>query len=412
MDVSEVRSFRKVKKGYTVFRDGDVLFAKITPCMENGKMVVARGLRNGVGCGSTEFHVLRPRPDVDPHYVYHFVSSARFRAEAAHHMTGAVGQKRVPATFLERSEIPLPALSEQRRIVAEIEKQFSRIDEAAANLRRAKGNLKRYKAALLRDAFEGRLVATEAELAQRQGCTYETGDQLLARILETRRKAWKGKAKYSEPPAPDTKDLRHLPEAWVWALIGQAFDVYVGATPSRANPKFWNGGIAWVSSGEVAFCRVRTTRETISAEGLANSSTTLHPAGTVLLGMIGEGKTRGQAAILEIEACNNQNSAAIRVSETDVLPEYIYYFLEKEYEDTRRRGSGGNQPALNKERVRRIPFPLPPVAEQQRIVREVDRALSIVGELEAAIDANLARARAIQQGILAAAFARANRRMS
>ena len=120
MDASAVRPFGEVKKGYTIFREGDVLFAKITPCMENGKMVVARSLRNGVGCGSTEFHVLRPRAGVDPQYVYHYVSSSRFRADAAHYMTGAVGQKRVPTSFLERSRIPLPDLDEQRRIAAEI----------------------------------------------------------------------------------------------------------------------------------------------------------------------------------------------------------------------------------------------------------------------------------------------------
>ena len=120
--------------------------------------------------------------------------------------------------------------------------------------------------------------------------------------------------------------------------------------------------------------------------------------------MIGEGKTRGQAAILDIEACNNQNSAAIRVSETQVLPEYVYTFLEKEYEATRRRGSGGNQPALNKTRVAQIPIPLPPVAEQKRIVTEVDRRLSILRETESQVEANLQRAERLRQSILAAAF--------
>ena len=149
MDATATRRFGDVKKGYTTFHEGDVLFAKITPCMENGKMAVARGLHNGIGCGSTEFHVLRPRPGVDAHYVYHFVSSARFRAEAAHHMTGAVGQKRVPAAFLERCEIPLPELGEQRRIVAEIEKQFSRLDEAVANLKRVKANAQHFERATI-----------------------------------------------------------------------------------------------------------------------------------------------------------------------------------------------------------------------------------------------------------------------
>ncbi|MBK6864780.1 MAG: restriction endonuclease subunit S [Ideonella sp.] len=163
MDANAVRRFGDVKKGYTTFGEGDVLFAKITPCMENGKMAVARGLRNGVGCGSTEFHVLRPRAGVDAHYVYHFVSSVGFRAEAAHHMTGAVGQKRVRAAFLEQCEIPLPDLDDQRRIVAEIEKQFSRLDEAVANLKRVKANLDRYLAATLGEAFSGKWAGTEAD---------------------------------------------------------------------------------------------------------------------------------------------------------------------------------------------------------------------------------------------------------
>jgi type I restriction enzyme S subunit len=155
MDASEIRRFGLVKKGYTVFREGDVLFAKITPCMENGKMAVARGLHNGVGCGSTEFHVLRPKPGVDPHYVYHFVSSARFRAEAAHHMTGAVGQKRVPTAFLVQCAIPLPDLGEQRLVVAEIEKQFSRLDQAVANLKRVEANAHALRQAVLARAFLG-----------------------------------------------------------------------------------------------------------------------------------------------------------------------------------------------------------------------------------------------------------------
>ena len=144
IEVSQTRSFSQVKKGFTYFCDGDVLFAKITPCMENGKMAVAAGLRNGIGYGSTEFHVLRPRDGLDARYLYYFVSSQRLRREASHHMTGAVGQKRVPISFLEQSEMPLPSADEQDRIVAEIEKQFSRLDEGVANLQRIKASLKRY----------------------------------------------------------------------------------------------------------------------------------------------------------------------------------------------------------------------------------------------------------------------------
>ncbi|MDZ4162752.1 MAG: restriction endonuclease subunit S, partial [Burkholderiales bacterium] len=162
IDISTLRTYAEVKKGYTHFRNGDVLFAKVTPCMENGKMAVARNLQNGVGFGSTEFHVLRPGGSVDAQYLYHFVSSQTFRKEAARHMTGAVGLRRVPTAFLENAEFPLPPLAQQREIVAELEKQFSRLDEAVANLQRVKANLKRYKASVLKAAVEGRLVETEA----------------------------------------------------------------------------------------------------------------------------------------------------------------------------------------------------------------------------------------------------------
>ena len=103
-----------------------------------------------------------------------------------------------------------------------------------------------------------------------------------------------------------------------WASIGELFEVVVGATPSRSEPAYWAGQIPWVSSGEVAFCRIRATRETITGAGLSNSSAKLLPPGTMLLGMIGEGRTRGQAAILGVAAATNQNSAELRVSDTPV----------------------------------------------------------------------------------------------
>ncbi len=181
----------------------------------------------------------------------------------------------------------------------------------------------------------------------------------------------------------DRDNLPELAEDWIWSTLGEVFDVYVGATPSRQRLEYWKGNIPWVSSGEVAFCKIRKTRETITELGLQNTSTTVHPPGTVLLGMIGEGKTRGQVAILEIAASNNQNSAAIRVSEAGLPPEYIYYFLEGEYERTRRLGSGNNQPALNKSRVQLMPFPLPPLAEQHRIVAKIEELFS---ELDAGVE--------------------------
>ncbi len=403
IDVSTVRKYEAVKKGYTSFRDGDILFAKVTPCMENGKMAIAQQLVNGIGFGSTEFHVLRPRVGVDARYIYYFVSSQTFRKEASGHMTGAVGLRRVPSAYIEQQLIPLPGIDRQRAIVAELEKQFSRLDEAVANLQRVKANLKRYKASVLKDAVEGRLVPTEAELARREGRGFETGEQLLRRILEARRKEPTGKGKFGESTGSGNNSA-DLPVGWTWTTLGQCFRVVVGATPSRAEPRYWSGDIPWVSSGEVQLGRIRHTDEHISADGLANSSTQLNPAGSVMIGMIGQGRTRGQAAILDIEAANNQNCAAIWVSRTEIPTEYVFFWLMSRYTETRSEGSGNNQQALNKRLVEQIPLPLPPLDEQRRIVAEVDRCMSLVRGVESEVAANVKRALALRQSTLSKAF--------
>lgn len=113
----ETRTFSEVSKGYTVFRDGDVLAAKITPCWENGKVGQAH-LNHAVGVGSTEFHVLRPGPELDDRYLLHFLRQPLVRKAGELRMTGSAGQKRVPPGFLQGLEIPLPPLTDQRRIVA------------------------------------------------------------------------------------------------------------------------------------------------------------------------------------------------------------------------------------------------------------------------------------------------------
>ena len=307
IDASTIRPFNEVKKGsYTPFCDGDVLFAKVTPCMENGKMAVAHGLTNGVGFGSSEFHVLRPSNLVDARYLYYFVSSKSFRNEAAKHMTGAVGLRRVPASFIAGAEIPLVGMPEQLQIVAEIEKQFSRLDEAVANLQRVKANLKRYKAAILKAAVEGRLVETEANIARREGRNYETGEQLLQRILEERRVKWKGRGKYKEPAYPTVFTLPKLSEGWAWASIDQLAEVGTGATPKRDKAAYWNDGdVPWVTSSVVNGDYVEEASEFVTALALAETNLRVYPAGTLLVAMYGEGKTRGKCTELRIPATTN-----------------------------------------------------------------------------------------------------------
>jgi type I restriction enzyme S subunit len=116
------RPFSEVSKGFTQFYENDVLLAKITPCMENGKAAMVNGLSTLVGCGSTEYHVLRARKGTWPRYLFHSVWNEPFRNLAARNMTGSAGQKRVPRSFLESHKIPLPPLTEQKRIAAILDK--------------------------------------------------------------------------------------------------------------------------------------------------------------------------------------------------------------------------------------------------------------------------------------------------
>ena len=195
IDLNRTRLFADVRKGYTRFSEGDVLFAKITPCMENGKIAVAKGLTNNCGCGSTEFHVLRPHKGVSGDFLMFFLFQDAFRREAQGHMAGTAGQLRVPAGFLEEALLPLPPPAEQHRIVAEIEKQFTRLDASVIALKRVQANLKRYRTSVLKAACEGKLLPTEAELAQSEGRDYEPADRLLERILSERRARWESQEK-------------------------------------------------------------------------------------------------------------------------------------------------------------------------------------------------------------------------
>lgn len=318
---------------------------------------------------------------------------------------------------LKRFEIPIAPCAEQARIVDALEELFSDLDAGVAALERVRDRLKLYRASVLKAAVEGTLTA---EWRAEHPHT-EPASELLERILVERRRRWeegqfaksaaKGqkppknwKARYSEPVAPEDTQSEVLPSGWCWTSLGQCFDVHVGATPSRGTKSYWNGDVPWVTSGEIQFCRIPQTRETITAEGVANSSTRLNPIGSVMLNMIGEGATRGKAGILDIAACNNQNCAAIWVSQTSVLPEFIYLWLLFRYEHTRDLGSGNNQPAMNKTIVQGIGFPLPSLAEQEAIVDLVEDQLSVIDHLESEIDSKLKSAHSLRQAILRHAF--------
>jgi type I restriction enzyme, S subunit len=169
------REYSKVKKGYTFFLNKDILFAKITPCMENGKTAIADNLINGFGFGSTEFHVLRAREEVNEKLIYHLVRSKKFRFEAKNAMTGAVGQQRVPKKFIEDYSFPLPPKSEQDEIVRILNTTL-KSEEKVNELLSLEGSIKMLKQSILSKAFRGELGTNDP--------TEESAIELLKEVLQ------------------------------------------------------------------------------------------------------------------------------------------------------------------------------------------------------------------------------------
>ena len=283
---------------------------------------------------------------------------------------------------LEAQTVRFPELEEQRRIVEILEAHLETLARAEAQLSAALRRVDVLERSVHQIALRGALVVEDL----REG----TGRDLTQGIAAL---------------DPDTSEGRMwpVPAAWSWARIGDLFTVSVGTTPARGDDSLWNGGVPWVSSGEVAFNRIKTTKETIAPAALG-SGKRIHPPGTVMLAMIGEGKTRGQAALLDIEAAHNQNCASIRVSATRILPEFVYAFFKERYLETRRGSSGGNQPALNKGRIQGIPIPVPPLGTQRRIVEELDRLATAGSYLRQSCRTSLDRVEALRTALLTAAF--------
>ncbi|CAM8636998.1 RMtype1_S_SonII-TRD2-CR2_like domain containing protein [Comamonadaceae bacterium] len=357
--------------------------------------------------------MVKPRlPGLMSKFVLYLLQSPAIRSKAKHNIK-SVGTPDLGLTRIRDFEVPVPPTEVQKEIVAEIEKQFSRLDEAVANLRRVKANLKRYKASVLKAAVEGRLVETEATLASREGRTYETGEQLLQRVLLARPDQWSARGRYVEPLPAELKDLSPLPDGWIWASIDQLSDfITKGTTPAAT--KLFDG------SGDVQFLKVYN----LTFDGSLNH--THKPAyvsrathkdelarsqvfpGDVLINIVGP--PLGQVSVVpaRVEEANiNQAIARIRPIKplsSDFIS--IALMCDGIMRWAIRRGkTTAGQANLTLELCRALPVPVPPLAEQARIVAEVDRHLSIIREVEAEVDANLQRAQALRQATLAAAFA-------
>jgi type I restriction enzyme S subunit len=345
----------------------------------------------------------------------YFLSAPYAQSQIAR-FTVSSNQPKLALFRIKKIEIPLPPLPEQRRIVAEIETQFTRLDAGVAALERAQANLKRYRASVLKAACEGRLVPTEAELARRDGRDYEPDDQLLTRILAERRARWEAEhpgKKYKEPVLPDTERLPELPEGWGWTSLeilasDRRYAISSGPFGSALGTKdYRENGIPVIRGKNVADGQLILENWVhVSKEKAARLERSMARPDDLIVVAVG---SSGRAAIVPEslpKAILSQNCNKITPDTNVILPKYLVLSmqigiiqkqLEQKTTDTVRK-------FLSLTNLRKTLIPLPPLPEQRRIVAEVERRLSVVAALEAEVEAALARAARLRQSILKRAF--------
>lgn len=348
-----IRPYGEIKKGYTFFAEGDVLFAKITPCMQNGKHAIAAGLIDGIGFGTTEFHVLRPSQDVISELIWSFVRQPSLLIEATDHFTGAVGQQRLPQDYLANLKFPLPPLPEQRRIAGVLRGQMAAVEKARAAATARLEAVKALPAAFLRQTFP--------------------------------------------------KSGGPLPSGWRWVKLRDVVDVRDG---THDTPQYVNKGIPLITSKNlkpegIDFSNVLYISEEDHNQIKKRSGVTKED---ILFAMIG---TIGNPVIIETEnQFSIKNVALFKFESSPVLNGYFYYLLSSRLilDQLDKNSQGGIQKFVSLAVLRNLQIPLPQTSEQQRIAGMLSEQMAVVDKARAAAEEELNAINALPAALLRRAF--------
>ena len=354
----------------------------------------------------------KPHTDLSAKYIAYFLKGPSYRALISQNSAG-IAQPNVNAKKLASLELPIAPRKTQDAIVAEIEKQFTRLDAAVAALRRVQANLGRYRAAVLKAACEGHLVPTEAELARHEGRPYESASVLLERTLVERRSRWvaaKKKSKYKDAPILDVSILPALSEGWEWAPLGAIAELKGGLTKGQKRK-------ATEIVREVPYLRVANVQrgyldmeEVKTIDATEEEITELRlEEGDVLFNEGGDRDKLGRGWVWEgkIAECVHQNHVfRARLLGVVMQPKLLSWYGnsigQRYFEDEGKQTT--NLASINMTKLSMLPVPIPPVAEQEKIVAELERRLSVVDEVDAEVKANLKRAERLRQAVLLSAF--------
>ncbi|MCA1942827.1 MAG: restriction endonuclease subunit S [Yonghaparkia sp.] len=354
-------------------------------------------------------HRVRCGPDLAATFLAYWLRHLAGSGRLAKQFSGTTIQH-LPGVKLAALDVPHPPVAEQHRIVAAIETHFSRLDAAVASLTRARANVKRARASVLKAAVEGRLVPTEAALARAEGRDYEPAAVLLDRILAERREAWGSRkdakaprGRYREPVKPETEGLPGLPEGWCWASVEQLFNQSLGKMLDNAKntgtlrPYLRNANVRWFGFDLSDTKMMRVEEHELERVSVAQGDI-----------VVCEGGEPGRAAVW---TSPNESfviqKACHRLRPIMAISSPFFVIALRESAHSGRlaeRFTGSTIKHLTGQNLVPFPLPLPPLAEQHRIVAEVDRRLSVLDALDATLDANLARCARLRRAVLKRAF--------
>ena len=316
--------------------------------------------------------------------------------KAINEKTSSVTVKHLSSSSVLDIPLPFPSNKEQSLIVEKAEELLTDLNSGVSSLQRVQANLKRYKASLLKAACEGRLVPTEAELARQQARPYQSAAQLLQRILTERRARWEAeqrakgkdpsKVKYPEPQGVDAEGLPELPEGWVWAAFDQIGTLARGKSRHRPrnDPNLYGGIYPFIQTGEVRQSEglITSYYQTYNENGLKQSR--LWPKGTLCITIAAN---IAETGILGFEACFPDSVVGFIPSE-ELDVRFFEFFLRTAKEDLERYAPATAQKNINLEILQSLAIPFPSLAEQRRIVAEVERLLSVTQEVEGIVEAD------------------------
>ena len=367
---------------------------------------------------SFQNHVHRARffAGINPYFVQRYFEKLNATGEIEKYRKG-VGISNMSGKALASIPIPLPPLAEQKRIVAKVDELMALCDRLEAQQQEretrhaalARASLARFadaptpatlpflfhpsyaippadlRKSILTLAVQGKLVP--------QDPNDEPAEELLETIANQRAKLLGSDSlRKTKPCRQFTSDEapNAIPATWAWTMLGEVTDIGTGSTPSRTEASFWSDGtIPWITSGSTSRSPITEGDELVTPAALKAHRLRIYPPGTLLVALYGQGKTRGQVAALEIPATINQACAAI--CPLDGIPPmqgYLKLLLEKQYDEMRSLSAGGAQPNLNVQKIKEVFVPLPPLAEQRRIVAKVEQLMVLVVALEAQLAAS------------------------